>query len=357
MPSVSSTTIHSSQHAATIMSSATTTVTTSIYHQQQQQQQQQQQVQQSSQVPSPVTSSTPSQHQQRSSSSATGTTTSNSLSSSGGTITTHGTHTLTTANAIPSIMNSVNHMTTLTRKSPPLPHGVHSSRGKDAGTVAISTTTNASSTSTSSTMITTVTTANTSATTQQPAFVRPFEDSFRSSSKPQPRPVVNSHNHIITNQISYQESPVKLAVAVTTTSHTIAGQIITENSIADNTKSMNIQQSLSHPIPYPPQQFHHPHIPVSHVASLYKPPPHFSSSSPHQHHSQAKVSVPALATGSNGSASNSSGAIATTNSNCTKQQSGTLHVNESNSTATVTQRNEISCSLSSSSPPSSSSPS
>ncbi|XP_076389811.1 MAP7 domain-containing protein plexus isoform X1 [Megachile rotundata] len=326
LPPVSSTTIHSSQHTATIMSSATTTVTTSVYHQQQQQQQQQ--MQQSQQPPpAPLPPLPPlSQHQR---SSSTGGTTTTSCSSSSCTMSTHGTHTLTTPNVVPSTINSVNHMT-LTHKSPPLSHGIHSSRSKDNAAPTIATT-NASS---ASTTVTTVTSTNTSA-TSQPAFVRPFEDSFRSSSKSQQRPIVNSHNHSIANQLSYQESPVK-STATTAASQTIVGQTLADSSIADNAKNTNLQQSLSQPIPYPPQQFHHPHIPVSHVASLYKPP-HFSSSSPHQHHSQSKMNVPSLTTNSSNSSTN------VTNSNCAKQNvHHTGDPNQPTTTTTITaaQRND-----------------
>ncbi|XP_076238992.1 MAP7 domain-containing protein plexus isoform X2 [Calliopsis andreniformis] len=323
LPPGPSTTIHSSQHAATIMSSATTTVTTSIYHQQQPVQQSQ--VQQSQPPPPPPPPSQ--QHQQRSNS-AGGTATTSCSSSS--TITTHATHTLTTSNTVPSTMSSVNHIN-LTHKSPPLSHNVHTSRSKDVATVATSTTANTSITTTT---MTTITAASTSA-TSQPAFVRPFEDSFRSSSKPQQRPIVNSHNHSVTNQLIHPESPIK-SIATTTTSQTI-GQLIPDNSVADSNKTMNIQ-SLSQPIPYPPpQQFHHPHIPVSHVPGLYKPP-HFSSSSTHQHHSQPKINVPTL---TSSSSSSSSSNATTINSNCTKQQSS-HHSNESNQTAIVSQKSESS---------------
>ncbi|XP_053980635.1 uncharacterized protein LOC128877388 [Hylaeus volcanicus] len=321
LPPVPSTTIHSSQHTATIMSSATTTVTTSIYHQQQPQQQVQQ-----SQQPPPSSQ----QHQQRSSSAGCATTTTSSLSS-GGTITTHATHSLTTPNAVPSTISSVNHMN-LTHKSPPLSHSVHASRTKDATTIPTSTTVNASTTTTT---MTTIPATNTTTVASQPAFVRPFEDSFRSSSKPQQR-IANSHNHSITSQLTHPESPIKSPATTSTASQAI-GQMISDNSTTDSAKTMSLQQSLSQPIPYPPQQFHHPHIPVSHVPGLYKPP-HFSSSLPHQHHPQSKVNVPTLTT-----TSSANNVTNVTNSNCTKQQSS-HHPTESSQATVASQRNENSAS-------------
>ncbi|KAG7213321.1 hypothetical protein KM043_002619 [Ampulex compressa] len=314
LPPVPSSTIHSSQHTATIMSSATTTVTTSIYHQQQQQQQQQQQVQQQAQQ-----QPTGQQHQQRPNNTG-GTTTTNSLSSSG-TMATHPSHTaLTTPSA--ASLNTINHMS-LAHKSPPLSHGMHASRSKDA-MIATST---AASTLPTTTIISTTTSAPT---TSQPAFVRPFEDSFRSSSKPQQRPVVNSHNHSIASQIGHQEA-LKAPVPATT-SQPIGGQMMQDNSpVESGAKSMSIQQSLTQPIPYPPQQFHHPHIPVSHVPSLYKPP-HFSSSSPHQqhqHHPQPKLGAPML---------NSNGTSASLAINSSSAKSH--HVSESHQAPLVSHRSD-----------------
>ncbi|XP_076296792.1 MAP7 domain-containing protein plexus [Lasioglossum baleicum] len=302
LPPVPSTTNHSSQHTATIMSSATTTVTTSIYHQQPQQQQQPQ-TQQPPSLPPPVS------HQQQRSGAAT-----TSCLSGGGTITTLATHTMTTPNTVPS--SNVNHVNMAPRKSPPpppsLPHGVHtSSRSKD--TLATVPTT-----ATASTTVTTMTTiaASSSSPISQPVFVRPFEDSFRSSSKPQQRPLVNSHNHSITSQLSHQtESPSVKSSATTQVSQPI-----------DSPETKNIvglqQSSLSQqPIPYPPQQFHHPHIPVSHVPGLYKPP-HFPSASAHQqHHPQGKINVPSLATNGSNSGGGSATGTSVTSSNCTRQSS------------------------------------
>lgn len=300
------------------MSSATTTVTTSIYHQQQQQQQHQSPSQQQQQ-----------QHQQRASNTS-GTTTTSSLSNA------MTTHALTPPNSSSSSLNAMNH-----HKSPPLSHGVHVPRSKEV----IVTTVGA--------LVTTaaVTTTTSTATTSQPAFVRPFEDSFRSSTKTQPRPTMNSHNHSIANQIGHHESSLKSSSLISITSQAVDSQVMPENSTMDsgNAKSMsNSQQTLSQPIPYPPQ-FHHPHVPVSHVPSLYKPP-HFSSSSssssssPHQQqqqqqYSQPKLNIPTINTSSSIHSSSSSGVPtnAVTNSNGVKQQQNHAHhVGDSHQTTTTT---------------------
>ncbi|XP_024871852.1 uncharacterized protein LOC112454592 isoform X1 [Temnothorax curvispinosus] len=314
LPPVPSSTIHSSQH--TIMSSATTTVTSSIYHQQQQHQQSSSQQQQ--------------QHQPRANS------TSGTTSSLPGAMTTHAVPTPPNS----SSLNSMNHMV---HKSPPLSHGIHVPRSKEPPT----TTTTAGTLPTTATVTTTTSTT----TTSQPAFVRPFEDSFRSSStKTQQRhSIMNSHNHSIVNQIGHHEpSSLKNSSMTPITSQTVGSQVIQENSSMDN-KSMSSQQTISQPIPtYPsPQQYHHPHIPVSHVPSLYKPS-HFSTSSssslssPHQqHHSQPKLNIPTINT-SNSSHSSSGGTnvINSTNSNITKQQNA-HHVGESHqTTTTMTSRND-----------------
>lgn len=121
----------------------------------------------------------------------------------------------------------------------------------------------------------------------------------------------------------------KTTTATTTTTTATAtsqvtverGQVIVDNSVADNAKDAGQQQSLQQSIHHPqPQHFHHPHIPVSHVASLYKPQPYFSptssSSSHQQHHSQPKINVPTLTnSGGNGGTS-----VISTNCN-TKQNS------------------------------------
>lgn len=61
---------------------------------------------------------------------------------------------------------------------------------------------------------------------------------------------------------------------------------ITETKDA-NSKA-NHQHQMMQPIPYPPP-FHHPHIPVTHVPSLYKPP-HFSSPPIHHQHQKLNLS-------------------------------------------------------------------
>lgn len=296
LPPVPSNTIHSSQHTATIISSAATTITTSIYHQQQH------------------LSSSQQQHHQRASTS--GTTTTNSQSNA------MTTHIPTPPSSSSSTLNTINQMT---HKSPPLSHNVHIPRNKEPTTTTITT-----GSSLSTTAIVTTTTNTT--TTSQPAFVRPFEDSFRSSTKTQQRPIMNSHNHSIANQISHHESPLKSSSMTPTSSQTVGNQMIQENPTIDNNIKSN--QTLSQPVPYSPQ-FHHPHIPISHVPSLYKPP-HFSSSSSHQqhqHHSQPKLNIPTINTSST-HVSNSG-----TSTNCTKQQN-THHVGESHQTTATTQRNE-----------------
>ncbi|RLU24328.1 hypothetical protein DMN91_002416 [Ooceraea biroi] len=312
LPPVPSSTIHSSQHTATIMSSATNTVTTSIYHQQQHQQQ-----------PLPSQQQQQQQHQQRASS-TNGTTTTSSLSNA---MTTHAA--LTPPNVSSSTLSVTNHTS---RKSPPLAHGVHSvTRNKELPTTA---TTVGSSLPTTATMTTTTSTT----TTSQPAFVRPFEDSFRSSStKTQQRPIMNSHNHSIANQIGHHEPPLKSSSMIT--SQAVGSQVLQESPSTMDSKSMSSQQTLCQSIPYPsPQQYHHPHIPVSHVPSLYKPP-HFSSSSssssssPHQsHHSQSKLNVPIINTSSS-HGGNSGGITVVSNSNGTKQNAH--HVGEAHQTTTT----------------------
>lgn len=320
LPSVSSNTIYSSQHTATIMSSATTTVNSSIYHQQQQQHQQpplQQQQQQ--------------QHQPRANSTSSTTTTS-SLS---GAMTTHTTP--TPPNSSSSTLNAMNHMA---HKSPPLSHNVHVPRNKEP---PIATTTAGTMPTTA-----TLTTTTSTTTTSQPVFVRPFEDSFRSSStKTQQRqPIINSHNHSIANQIGHHEpSSLKTSSMTPIVSQPVGSQVVQENSSTIDNKSISSQQVLSQPIPYPPpQQYHHPPIPVSHVPSVTKPP-HFSTSSSsssssslshQQHHSQSKLNVPTINI-SNSSHSSSSGTstINSTNSNITKQQNA-HHIAESHQTTTTT---------------------
>lgn len=323
LPPVPSSTIHSSQHAATIMSSATTTVTSSIYHQQQQHQQQ----------------SSSQQHQRANNTSST--TITSSLSNA------MTTHVAPMPPSSSSTLNSINH---ITRKSPPLSHSVHGVPRSKESLLTITTTAGTLPTTLPTTAIITTTTMNTT-TTSQPAFVRPFEDSFRSSStKTQQRQsIMNSHNHSIVNQIGHHEpSSLKSSSVTPITSQTInvGNQVIQENnsSTMDN-KSINNQQAFSQPIPYPPpqQQYHHPHISVSHVSSLYKPP-HFSSSSsssssPHQqHHSQSKLSVPMVNTSNNNHGN--CGTSVMTNSNSTKQQNAHLNVSESHPTMTTIQRND-----------------
>lgn len=149
---------------------------------------------------------------------------------------------------------------------------------------------------------------------------------------------MNSHNHSIVNQIGHHE-PSSLKTS-SITSQTVGSQVMQENSSVDN-KSMSSQQALSQPIPYPPpQQYHHPHIPVSHVPSLYKPP-HFStssssSSSPHQHHSQPKFNVPTINTSNSGHSAGTN----VTNSSITKLQNAQHHVGESHQTIPMTSRND-----------------
>ncbi|KYQ47338.1 hypothetical protein ALC60_13673 [Trachymyrmex zeteki] len=321
LPPVSSSTIHSSQHTATIMSSATTTVNSSIYHQQQQQHQQPPSQQQQ-------------QHQPRANSTSSTTTTS-SLS---GAMTTHTTP--TPPNSSSSTLNAMNHMA---HKSPPLSHSVHVPRNKEP---PIATTTAGTMPTTATLTTTTSTTA-----TSQPAFVRPFEDSFRSSStKTQQRqPIMNSHNHSIANQIGHHEpSSLKTLSMTPIASQPVGSQVVQENSSTIDNKSISSQQALSQPIPYPsPQQYHHPHIPVSHVPSLYKPP-HFStsssssssSSSHQQHHSQSKLSVPTINTSN--SSHSSSGGTSIINSNITKQQNAHHIVESHQMTTTTTLRNDSS---------------
>ncbi|CAL1677986.1 unnamed protein product [Lasius platythorax] len=321
LPPVPSSTIHSSQHAATIMSSATTTVTSSIYHQQQQQHQQQQPPSQ--------------QHQQRA----------NSTSST--TITSSMSNAMTTHVAPTPPNSSLNSMNHIARKSPPLSHGVHGvPRSKDTLSTATTTTGTLPTTMPTTAIITT--TAMNITTTSQPAFVRPFEDSFRSSStKTQRQPIMNSHNHSIVNQIGHHEpSSLKSSSMTPITSQAVGNQVIQENNSSTmDSKCMSNQQAFSQPIPYPPpqQQYHHPHISVSHVPSLYKSP-HFSSSSsssssPHQqHHSQSKLNVSMVNTSNNNHGS--SGTSVVTNSNGTKQQNAHLNVSESHQTMTANQRND-----------------
>lgn len=204
-------------------------------------------------------------------------------------------------------------------------HGVHASSRSNKDTMATVPTT-----ATASTTVTTMTTIaasspSCSSAVSQPVFVRPFEDSFRSSSKPQQRPpLVNSHNHSITSQLSHPTESPSVKSSTAQISQTI-GQVALDGTetaknvvVGHQQSSMSQQQQPPPPpsIPYPPQQFHHPHIPVSHVPGLYKPP-HFPSASSHQqHHSQqGKINVPSLA--SNGSG----GGGVVTGSNCARQSS------------------------------------
>lgn len=159
---------------------------------------------------------------------------------------------------------------------------------------------------------------------------------------------MNSHNHSIVNQIGHHE-PLSLKTSSMTsiTSQAVGNQVIQENnsSTMDSSKSMNSQQAYSQPIPYPPppqQQYHHPHISVSHVPNLYKPP-HFSSSSsssssPHQqHHSQSKLNVPMISTSNNNHGNGGTSVVI--NSNGTKQNAH-LNISEPHQTVTAIQRND-----------------
>jgi len=132
-------------------------------------------------------------------------------------------------------------------------------------------------------------------------------------------------------------------------SQPVGSQVVQENSSTIDNKSISSQQTLSQPIPYPPpQQYHHPPIPVSHVPSVSKPP-HFStssssssssSSSHQQHHSQSKLNVPTI--NISNSSSGGTNTINSANSNITKQQSA-HHIAESHqTTTTTTSRNDSS---------------
>lgn len=217
-------------------------------------------------------------------------------------MTTHATHTLTTPGAAPSMISAINHMPS-THKSPPLSHS-HSCRSKEALI-----------TTTAATTATTTTTTTATTTQQQPAFVRPFEDSFRVTSKPQQqRAVLTSHNHSISSQINHQES---MSIKSSASNSCSATQSVTAQSVQDSSSDNCVGKaaaivSTSHQLtsaqsvqPYSTAQFHLPHIPVSHVPSLYKPP-HFTPPSSHQqqsqHHGSSKLNVNALNASNGGSA-------------------------------------------------------
>ena len=151
----------------------------------------------------------------------------------------------------------------------------------------------------SATAITTSTTP-----TPQPAFVRPFEDSFRATTKTHQRSILNSHTQVVPNHLKHQDSMIKSSVSV---APLITNQTMETSSI-DGSKTRidsNHQQTPMQPMSYP-SPFHHPHIPVTHVPSLYKPL-HFSSPpAHHQHHQSSKLSL--SAPNSNGNAEIISGA-------------------------------------------------
>ncbi|XP_008545520.1 uncharacterized protein LOC103569795 [Microplitis demolitor] len=285
-------TIHSSQHSNSLLSSVSTPTTVSstypIPHQPVPIHQQQ--------PPQPSPSMPPQpQHQQHPLSvqhhlNSGFTTTTNSMLASG-TMTTHATHTLATPGAAPPSINLSNHLSS---------HMTHSSsRMKEVSTptttTAITTMSYSSLTTTASTPVPTIT-ATTSAPSHQPAFVRPFEDSFRSSATtnkpPPPSPqtwsIVNNHNPNMTSQI-HQESLVKLPTGtvppavplpVPVAPIPIPGAAVT-NFPQDNT--MPIDNSKSSSTIYTPhhhhhhhhqqqqQQYHHSHIPPPNTTSLYKP--------------------------------------------------------------------------------------
>ncbi|XP_033226484.1 uncharacterized protein LOC117178991 isoform X2 [Belonocnema kinseyi] len=247
LPPVPSSTIHSSQHTATILSSATTTASSSIYQQQ------------------PLSS----QPQQRTNSS--GCTTTNTLSGSG-MMTTHVTHSLATPGTSPS-----GNQITGAGKSPPISHGSHP-RSKESPSITTST---PATTIVASSAITT-----TSASTTQPTFVRPFEDSFRSTTKLHQRPIVNSHTQIISNHLNHQDSMSRSCVSI---APSITNKTTTETSSFDTSKPQVSNHQQIQQMPYQPP-FHHPHIPISHVPSLYKPP-HFSTLPAHHQSHQSKLNL------------------------------------------------------------------
>lgn len=145
-------------------------------------------------------------------------------------------------------------------------------------------------------------------TTPQPAFVRPFEDSFRATSKPQLRPVLNSHNQNIPNQINHQESVVKSLSSLCSTTQAVTTQS-TQDPLSENVSKPPMipsnHQPPSQAVPYSTPQYHHPHIPVSHVPSLYKPP-HFTPPSPHHQHPSTKLNIPNLSINHSTNISNNS---------------------------------------------------
>ncbi|XP_034935974.1 uncharacterized protein px isoform X2 [Chelonus insularis] len=255
-------TIHSSQHSNSLLSSVSTSTTVSstypVSH-------------------APPLSSVQQQHQplQPQHNLPSGfTTTTNSLLASG-TMTTHATATLATPGAAPSVnVNNVSHSTS---------HS--SSKIKEASLqpTTIVTTSYATSVVSSAPV---PTTAVTTSTPTQPAFVRPFEDSFRSSSKPpQTWSIVSNHNPTMTSQINHQEI-VKPSVSTPGTS---ASNFPTDTTPADSSKT-----SI-----YTHQQFHS-HIPVSNTSSLYKPQA-FSASLQQQHsQSSGKQTTPISLCSTNG---------------------------------------------------------
>ncbi|CAD6208400.1 GSCOCG00003408001-RA-CDS [Cotesia congregata] len=264
-------TIHSSQHSNSLMSSPPTTCSSyPIPHQ-----------------PVPIhqpsqPGALPPQHQQSPSQSQPQhplsvqhhlnsgfTTTTNSMLASG-TMTTHATHTLSTPGASPSI-NVSNHLS---------PHVTHSSRLKE-----VSTPTTTSASASLSTPATTAT-ATTSAPAYQPTFVRPFEDSFRSSSaanKPPSQPWSILNNPNMTSQIHQEPLVNKLptstatqALAVPVAPMPIPGNVAANfpqdsTMPVDNSKSSTIYAPLQHHPQQQQQQYHHSHIPPENSGSLYKP--------------------------------------------------------------------------------------
>ncbi|KAK0088030.1 hypothetical protein PV325_013435 [Microctonus aethiopoides] len=258
LPPPSPHTIHSSQHSNTLLNNVSTPptiVSTSAYsiisHQH-------------PQIPMPQI---PNQHNLNSAF----TTTTNSLLASG-TMSTHATHSLTTPGVVQSPLN-----TTTNHLSQHIGHS--SSRVREVSTpttIAVITTMPLNTPSTSATILTTTASTNvatlvtvpaiTSASTPHPTFVRPFEDSFRSTTKPHTWSIVNNHNSTVTNQINHQDI-VKPSTAIHSTNVQTYQQ--------DNNTNLSTMESskVSGAIYSPHQQYHHhsPHLSGSNVTNLYKP--------------------------------------------------------------------------------------
>lgn len=200
---------------------------------------------------------------------------------------------------VPSINHSTNHLTAI-RKLSPLP--VDALIAKESRTAASPVVASAAATTTA-----TSTTAVTQP-QQQPTFVRPFEDSFRPTSKPPLRPIVNyAVSTTLYPEINKHAATATVggASVCAAPSTTIAPHNSTIREGPNNNAYLDVPKSITHhhsssfmpPYSQPPYH-HHMHVPVSHVPSLYKHPHFTPPPPPHQQIPQfsSKMSVAALAT-------------------------------------------------------------